>query len=440
MHSLNNINQSVLWDNFQIPPSRANAQIVGPLTSSTTVGSRLRMMGITALDLKPIDWRKEVYLSPVLNQQDCGDCWAMSSTSALVDRFIVGKNIKDPKFSPEVTAQCASQRIDQGCGGGLPFLAGQFFEKTGVPTSEGDCPSWERICPGKPCKLPSCQELSALCSNDTVYKAIAGSTENLTATKNGGIDIESTIFNLKRELQTGPVVATFFVPKDFFAPQIGYKWDRTKGIYINGEYGDDLEKTVPDSIKQKLGVTRPEQWGDIMIENGSPAGHAVCIVGWGTENIGGDYGKVQYWIVRNSWGPEWNEGGYCRIAMNDGSGHNTLIGFDIPVSKIVMFSTGQTMNMAGLFGGCVSFQADLSTGPKGEAKRTKPGSKSKSEHDSLKFILWIGLLVLGLIILYYLWKKYKGKSKGIYKTSETNYRPTTRVSNRPKSQKRKKRN
>lgn len=42
--------------------------------------------------------------------------------------------------------------------------------------------------------------------------------------------------------------------------------------------------------------------------------HAVNIVGFGSE------GKVNYWIVRNSWGPGWGEDGYFRILREDGNG------------------------------------------------------------------------------------------------------------------------
>ena len=49
--------------------------------------------------------------------------------------------------------------------------------------------------------------------------------------------------------------------------------------------------------------------------NGNPCeftsvNHAVAIVGWGYDEDDGDY-----WIIRNSWGPEWGEQGYMRISM-----------------------------------------------------------------------------------------------------------------------------
>lgn len=42
-------------------------------------------------------------------------------------------------------------------------------------------------------------------------------------------------------------------------------------------------------------------------------GHAVKILGWGTDEEGTDF-----WICCNSWGPEWGENGFFRIKMNEG--------------------------------------------------------------------------------------------------------------------------
>ena len=40
----------------------------------------------------------------------------------------------------------------------------------------------------------------------------------------------------------------------------------------------------------------------------TPTNHAIALVGWGTNATTGDY-----WILRNSWGSSWGEGGYMRI-------------------------------------------------------------------------------------------------------------------------------
>jgi cathepsin B len=42
-------------------------------------------------------------------------------------------------------------------------------------------------------------------------------------------------------------------------------------------------------------------------------GHAVKILGWGTDEEGTDF-----WICCNSWGPDWGESGFFRIKMKEG--------------------------------------------------------------------------------------------------------------------------
>ena len=41
--------------------------------------------------------------------------------------------------------------------------------------------------------------------------------------------------------------------------------------------------------------------------------HAVTVVGYGSSNSNSSSEPLDYWLVKNSWGPRWGEGGYFRI-------------------------------------------------------------------------------------------------------------------------------
>lgn len=192
-------------------------------------------------------------ITPVRDQQQCGSCWAFSSTGALSDRFcIASSGSVKPILSPQYVVSCDS--TDYGCQGGYLQNVWEFLEGTGtttdacVPYTSGsgvapDCSTYT-----------SCQDGSTW----QLYQAKANSATNPTAIS----DIQTAI------MTTGPVQAAFSVYQDFFS----YK----SGVYVHTSGSLD-------------------------------GGHAIVLVGWTVVN------GMDAWIVRNSWGSGWGLSGYFMI-------------------------------------------------------------------------------------------------------------------------------
>lgn len=72
---------------------------------------------------------------------------------------------------------------------------------------------------------------------------------------------------------------------------------------------------------------------------GSDLNHAVLLVGYGTDEETGQ----DYWIVRNSWGERWGEGGYIRLARSERCALDTRpqdgVGCDGELSPVVVCGT-----------------------------------------------------------------------------------------------------
>jgi cathepsin C len=90
-------------------------------------------------------------------------------------------------------------------------------------------------------------------------------------------------FSMMEELQkNGPFVVSFEPDYNFM-------------MYKTGIYHTMRLK----SWKQK-GISKPE-WQKV--------DHSVLLVGWGTDPISGE----KFWILQNTWGPQWGEEGFFRI-------------------------------------------------------------------------------------------------------------------------------
>jgi cathepsin B len=256
-------------------------------------------------------------LNEPVNQGTCGSCWAFASVSSLADRFNIqsmglikltlsaaklilcdfqGKelDVLHPERNQEKTAlqQSYSNKTAACFGNTLEdawrylFVIGTNTEKC-VPYNEKYGAFKELDTLGSftsPERMPICSQVTGIlgdmCSDFTYnefsseetgqparffrnlhYYAIAG------VPKDGGNEMNIR-YNIYR---WGPVSTSFAVFPSF------HTYDAKNEIY---------------------------KWNG---DGPQVGGHAVEIVGWGEED------DVKYWIIKNSWGTEWGDGGYFRM-------------------------------------------------------------------------------------------------------------------------------
>jgi len=200
-------------------------------------------------------WPQSIH--PIRDQQRCGSCWAFAASEVLSDRFGIASNGKEEAvLSPEDLVSCDSS--DMGCQGGILSNAWNYLKDTGIVTD-------------KCFPYTAGQGTAASCET----KCVDG--ESFTKYKSKDAYQITGVDNIKKEIMTsGPVETGFMVYKSFMS--------YTSGIYQRHwwEFWDTLE-----------------------------GGHAVKIIGWGSEN------GVDYWLVANSWGTAWGEQGFFRIKQGD---------------------------------------------------------------------------------------------------------------------------
>lgn len=285
------------------------------------------------------------YTSPVPNQKTCGSCWAVSSASVFSDRWAIFTQSVNPQLSATDILSCVSNQDGSAlvtfdnchkCDGGLPAGAAAFFARYGVVTSQCLPYDWctrNQVCAGKQSSqgeggnylnslVPRCKRQP--CPNTQRYKAkfytstappklaalsferpaAPGTFQARQLDMNTSAALSVTgIADIQREiLANGPVVGAMAIYLDFQAgtsPGSG-NWAPTKNVYCN---------------VQRSGANKPySNTPYAQTENQLQGYHAVSVIGWGVEKDVDDWtmpGRkfdLPYWIVRNSWGTEWNTG------------------------------------------------------------------------------------------------------------------------------------
>lgn len=359
-------------------------------------------------------------LVPIMNQKNCGSCWAFATATAFADRIAIKDQSINIPLSMTDLISCANNAFDaeiktsDGCNGGVPYEAGIYLENFGITQLE--CQPYNWCCAGADSgeeftgQPPKCRyndeknNPSKACVKSGViaklHKAIKGSTGGVGTTADGrpSGSVDSILDKIKANIwENGPAVCAYMVYSDF---------------------QDDVATTwAQSSDGQPIYIKKP---------NSSLAGgHAVVIVGWGVakgvtdkvehiDNSGKStvvtrsFGDLPFWWVRNSWSPAWGDKGYFRMAMTDTTKEiNTECGMDVPAH----IDDGQ----GGKFwmGGVTSF---LPMAPvHEECDKSDPNCKIMIDSDQTGFnfnfknvMLILFSLGLAFALLFYWWRRHKG--------------------------------
>merc|ERR1711977_366551 len=197
-------------------------------------------------------WGDKIH--PIRDQQRCGSCWAFSASEVLSDRFSIASKKSTPVLSPEDLVQCDTS--DMGCQGGRLASAWSYIVNTGLVTDSCD-------------PYTSGSGTSGTCSKKCADGSSWTPSKAKTSFAINGVE------NMQKEIMTnGPIQVAFKVYKSFMS-------------YKSGVYQKHFWELVPEG------------------------GHAVKVVGWGTDS------GTDYWLVANSWNTSWGLQGFFKIARGD---------------------------------------------------------------------------------------------------------------------------
>ncbi|XP_006813648.1 pro-cathepsin H-like [Saccoglossus kowalevskii] len=203
---------------------------------------------------KAFDWTKysRKVVTDVKSQGSCGSCWSFSTTGALESATAIAKSTLI-SLSEQQLIDCAQAFNNHGCNGGLPAQAFEYIHYNDGLMADID---YQYKAKDGKCKY-----------DPSKAAAFVSKIVNITKGDEDGI--------LNAVYKHGPVSIAYDVASDFH-------------LYHSGVYSSTVCKIDPEHVN-----------------------HAVLATGFNETAEG-----LKYWMVKNSWGPDWGLDGYFWIERN----------------------------------------------------------------------------------------------------------------------------
>lgn len=240
-------------------------------------------------------------INDIRDQSACGCCWAFGAAEAASDRMCIATNASMAfPLSAQDVCFCGS---DSGCDGGMLPDAWQYIQDSGVVTGAQQEPEKANDDPfqgGGFCSkfsLPHCHHHGPMNTSAGPDPYPAENTQGCPTVK------QSPACPSKCDADAKPPHDKFGSDKYTFGGKIATYEDEEaiqKAIMTEGPV--EAAFTVMSDFENYHGGVYVNKKGHEL------GGHAIRIVGWGTNPKG-----TKYWRVANSWNRFWGENGYFRI-------------------------------------------------------------------------------------------------------------------------------
>jgi len=227
-----------------------------------------------------VSWEHLNSSNSIIDQGPCGSCWAIASSTVLAAHAEI--HAKGRSFSTQELVSCVANPHScggtGGCDGATVELALDYVMRYGL-FDEHEAPYMESTTPSICGRTAQSPLNAALFNMDELVAPGVHTADPSWAGYSLGLQAWERLPENKYEpfmravANRGPVAVSAAAS--------------TWSMYSNGIFDNCAKDAVID--------------------------HAVTLIGYGySENLG-----KQYWLIQNSWGPSWGEGGKIRLLRRD---------------------------------------------------------------------------------------------------------------------------